>query len=86
MIKTFSIESGPSVTTVPFRKCDAANMGLSRLCRPSRRGGPVPQKWGEAVLESYKNSLAGSVPEYVSDIVEGGTQGDGCHGFTKTEL
>ena len=42
------------VTTAPFRKCDPANMGLSRLCKLSSRGGPVPQKWGDAVLETYK--------------------------------
>lgn len=68
------------VTTAPFRKCDPANMGLSRLCKLSSRGGPVPQKWGDAVLETYKKkSPAGSVPEYISDFVESGQRerGDG---------
>ena len=60
------------VTTAPFRRCDAANMGLSRLCKPSSLGGggPVPQKWGEAVVDSYKNSPTGTVPEYISDVVQ----------------
>ena len=63
------------VTTAPFRRCDAANMGLSRLCRPSSLGdGPVPQKWGEAVVDAYKKSPAGNIPEYISEVVQS-TQG-----------
>ena len=71
-----------SVTTAPFRKCDPANMGLSRLCKvsPSGSSGLVPQKWGEAVLDSYKNSPAGSVPQYISDIVQTTQGGDSIMG------
>ena len=61
------------VTTAPFRRCDAANMGLSRLCKPSSLGdgdGPVPQKWGGAVVDAYKNSPAGKMPEYISEVVK----------------
>ena len=63
------------VTTAPFRRCDAANMGLSRLCKPSSLGdGPVPQKWRGAVVDAYKNSPAGNMPEYISEVVQS-TQG-----------
>ena len=57
------------VTTAPFRKCDAANMGLSRLCKIGHgTSGPVPQKWADAVLEAYKNSAEG-VPDYISEVL-----------------
>ena len=57
------------VTTAPFRKCDEANMGLSRLCtigKQSSGGGPVPQKWAENVLGSYGDPP----PSYISDTVK----------------
>ena len=65
------------VTAAPFRECDDANMGLSRLCRIERgtNGGPVPQKWAESVLRDYNNSP----PSYISDTVKSALRqrGDG---------
>jgi len=52
-----------TVTSAPFRQCDQANMGLTRLCDLDTK--LSPQKWADLILESYRHHGDGTLPEYI---------------------
>ena len=56
------------VTSVPFRRCDYKNLGVSYLCDFKDPLLPEPRIWGRQVLVEY-NKRAGEVPEYITNQV-----------------
>ena len=52
-----------TVTAAPFRQCDQANMGLTRLCDLDTK--LSPQKWADLILESYRHHGDGILPGYI---------------------
>jgi hypothetical protein len=52
-----------TVTSAPFRHCDQANMGLTRLCDLDTK--LSPQKWADLILESYRHHGDGTLPDYI---------------------
>ena len=58
---------GISVTAAPFRQCDQANMGLTRLCDLDTK--LSPQKWADLILESYRHHGDGSLPDYIQKVI-----------------
>jgi hypothetical protein len=57
-----------TVTGAPFRQCDQANMGLTRLCDLSVSLNP--QKWGDLILNSYMHHGDGSIPDYIKNKIK----------------
>ena len=57
-----------TVTAAPFRQCDQANMGLTRLCDIDVKHDP--QKWADLILDSYKLHGNGNVPDYIQKIIK----------------
>ena len=56
------------VTSVPFRRCDYKNLGVSYLCDFKDPFLPEPRIWGRQVLEEY-NHLGAKPPDYVTNQV-----------------
>ena len=57
-----------TVTSAPFRQCDQANMGLTRLC--DLNADLHPQKWGDLILNSYAHHGDGSIPDYIRNRIK----------------
>ena len=57
-----------SVTSVPFRRCDYKNLGVSYLCDFKNPYLPEPRIWGRQVLVEYDES-PGDVPDYIRNQV-----------------
>ena len=61
------VQYDTSITTIPFRKCDFRNLGVSTLCSISNPLPPKPQIWSRQVLtEIYKAyGINTTIPEKI---------------------
>ena len=57
-----------TVTSAPFRQCDQANMGLTRLC--DLNVNLNPQKWADLILNSYLHHGDGNIPDYIVNKIK----------------
>ena len=58
------------VTSVPFRRCDYKNLGVSYLCDFKDPYLPEPRIWGRQVLTEYDENPAYPIaPDYITDQV-----------------
>jgi hypothetical protein len=55
------------MTTVPFRRCDESNFGVSKFCNLEDSKLPEPKIWGQQVLDEY-TSLEGTIPDFIKHI------------------
>jgi hypothetical protein len=55
------------MTTVPFRRCDESNFGVSKFCNLEDSKLPEPKIWGQQVLDEY-TSLESTIPDYIEHI------------------
>jgi hypothetical protein len=56
-----------SLSTIPLRKCNEKNFGLSTLCNLNPEAMvPKPQIWAKQVLDQF--SKDGEIPNYLSDL------------------
>lgn len=53
-----------SINAVPFRRCDSANVGVSRFCKLDDTKLPVPKKFGQQIL----NDFAAKPPAFAKSI------------------
>ncbi len=53
-----------TVTSLPFRRCDDTNLGVSKLCDLEDTTLPEPKMWGQQVKYEYDNEQ----PDYISNI------------------
>ena len=58
-----------SITSAPFRRCDAKNLGTSLLCNLDPDAVANPPIWAHQVLDDYSSTL-GVRPSYLSDSLE----------------
>jgi hypothetical protein len=47
----------PTITTIPFRRCDFRNLGVSKLCDFENPFVPKPQIWARQVMEALNATL-----------------------------
>ncbi len=77
----------PVVTTVPFRRCDASNLGVSRLCAVDNYKLPQPTLFATQLLKEYASKSA-PVPPFVARMASGTRTYGGAlkHGEVFTQL
>ena len=52
----------PTITAIPFRRCDFRNLGVSKLCDFENRFLPKPQIWARQVMEALNATLPNNMP------------------------
>ena len=65
-----------AITTVPFRRCDSSNVGVSKLCDVSNLKLPLPTKFGSQVKadggnKAYTKKMVSSERKYASVLPAG---------------
>ena len=55
----------PKMTSVPFRRCDESNLGVSTFCNLEDSKLPQPRIWGQQVRDEFDNA---NLPYYISKI------------------
>jgi hypothetical protein len=56
----------PALYTIPFRRCDSGNLGVSRFCNLNNRNLPQPMKFSTQITNEYK--ARNMTPEYLSTM------------------
>jgi len=56
----------PSLYSIPFRRCDAGNVGVSRFCDLNNKNLPQPMKFATQIMSEYKSR--DMTPEYLSTM------------------
>jgi hypothetical protein len=61
------------ITTIPFRRCDESNLGISRFCSLDDSKLPNPTKFSKQVLDEFKARLP-PLPPYIQNNLETSTR------------
>ena len=54
----------PMITTIPFRRCDESNLGVSTFCSLDNQNLPYPTKFSQQVINEY-NIRPPPIPKFV---------------------
>ncbi len=75
----------PSVTTIPFSKCDYTNIGINPICNLNDESLPQPTKFSKQVISEYLLTRNKTIPTFLNKYESNARPLSNLDYFTQTE-